>query len=133
MPNHAIGSNHTFGNLMTAYGADKQRDEDAHFLLYRGTEILALCMRAKFNPKPDQVWVGDDDEVAKWGERLAALKGNSTIPVYYSPKGRTFYEYRGQHLITGDTTAKVDLEKARGPIPISRIVYIKPVPKSAIP
>jgi hypothetical protein len=133
VPNHSIGSNHTFGNLSKAYAADPQGEGDADFLLHRGDEILALCLRARFNPKPEEVWVGDTAEVAKWGERLASLKGTKTVPVYYSPKGRTLYEFRGHYLVTGDTTAKDDLEKARGPVPISRIVYIKPVPKSAVP
>ena len=114
---------------MTAYEADQQSDQDAPFLLYKGEKILALCLRAKFNPKATEVWVGNTEEVSKWGERLAQLKGASTVPVYYSPKGRTFYEYRGHHLISGDTTEPADLAKAKGPVPLSRIVYIKPVPK----
>ena len=127
MPDHKIGSNHSFGHLMTAYHADPQRDEDAHFLLYRGDEILALCLSYKYNPKPDEVWVGDAEAVARWGERLAALQGKKTVPIYYSPRNRTLFEFKGYHLITGDTVKPDDLKERRGPVPLSRIVFLKNV------
>ena len=125
MPDYKIGSNHSFGHLMTAYNADAQRDEDAHFLLYRGDEILALCLRHKYNPKPDEVWIGDAKAVAAWGERLAALKDKKTVPVYYSPRNRTLYEFKGHHLITGDSMKPDDLEDRRGQVPLSRVVFLK--------
>jgi len=127
MPDHKIGSTHSFGHLVTAYKADPQSDGDAHFLLYRGEEILALCLRHKFNPEPNEVWVGDDKSVAAWGERLAALKGQQTLPLYYSPRQRTLYEFRGQQLITGDTVVLEDLKARKGPVPLSRVVFIKSV------
>jgi hypothetical protein len=127
VPNHQLGSNHTFGNLLKAYGADPQGENDAHFLLYRGDEILALCLRYKFNPTPGEVWVGDASEVKRWGERLAALKGKKTVPLYYSPRGRTLYEFKGQHLITGDSTEPNEVQTRKGPVPLSRIVFVQNV------
>ena len=125
MPNHTIGSNHSFGHLMAAYNADLQGAGDAHFLLYRGEEILALCLRYKFNPTPEEVWVGDAEAVAPWGGRLAALKGKKTVPVYYSPRSRTLYEFKGYHEVTRDSTTLSDLKERKGPVPLSRIVFLK--------
>ena len=127
MSNHKIGASYSFSQLATAYKADAQSDDDAHFLLYRGDEILALCLRHKFNPKPDEVWIGDSQPVAEWGRKLAALKGKQTVPVYHSLPGRTLYEYRGHHLIEGDTDAAEELTKRNGPVPLSRVVFIKAV------
>jgi hypothetical protein len=132
MPNHKVGGTYSFSQLLNAYNADAQAEADAHFLLFRGEEILALCLRAKYNPKLDEVWVGDDQVVAEWGRKLAALKGEKTIPVYYSQRGRRLYEYKDHHLITGDTCDPVDLEKRNGPVPLSRIVFIMPVSRPAL-
>lgn len=127
MPNHISGSSHSFNQLLAAFTADSQADDDAHFLLYRGEEILALCLRFKFNPVPHEVWVGDDPVLAEWGRKLADLKGKKTVPVYYSQRGRRLYEYKDHHLITGDTDDAHELAQRRGPVPLSRVVFIKPV------
>ena len=124
MPNHKIGGTYKFSHLAHAYGADPQADTDAHYLLYRGDEILALCLRYKFNPKPDEVWVGNDKAIAEWGERLASLKGKKGLPLYYSEKNRTMYTYKGDCLITGDTTDPKEIAKRNGPVPLSRIVFL---------
>ena len=127
MPNPKLGNNYRFSDLLHAYGADQQSDSDAHFLLYRGDEILALCLRQKFNPKPGEVWVGDDPVVAEWGSKLASLKGKKTLPLYYSQRGRTLYTFMGDHLITGDTEDQQELERRRAPVGLSRIVFIKQI------
>ena len=90
-------------------------------------DILALCLRQKFNPERGEVWVGDTPKVAEWGRKLAELKDKKTIPVYFSPRNRTFFEFRGHHLVTGDTDDAAELAKRKGPVPLSRIVFIKPV------
>ncbi len=125
MPDLTIGSNYSFSQIMAAYHADPQGADDAHFLVYRGDEFLALCLRYKFNPNPHEVWVGNDPAVALWGERLAQCKDKKSVPLYYSPKSRTFYEFKGHHLITGDTTDLEELAKRKGPVPLSRIVFLK--------
>lgn len=125
MPDHKLGSNHTFSDLMKAYKADPQADDDAHFLLYRGEELLALCLRYKFNPKPGEVWVGDATKVARRGESLAALKDKKALPLYYSPRNRNLYEFKGQQLIIDDTTDPKELAQRKGPVPLSRIVVLK--------
>ncbi len=138
MPNHQLGANFTFPQLLHAYNADPQEEDDAHYLLFRGDEILALCLRYHFNPEPGEVWVGDQagkgdrPGVAEWGRRLAELKDKKTLPVYYSPRNRTLYEFKGEYLITGDTVEKDELAKRHGPVPLSRIVFIKPAPRSTL-
>lgn len=126
MPNHRIGANYSFSQLLHAYNADPQGDTDAHFLLFRGDDVLALCLRHRFNPDPDEVWVGDDSQVAEWGKKLAALKDKQMLPVYYCPRSRTLYEYKGQYLVTGDTEEPLELAKRKAPVPLSRVVFIKP-------
>jgi len=131
MPNHKVGTCYSFAQLVKAYNADPQSDADAHYLLYRGDEILALCLRHKYNHDPKEVWVGDAPVVAEWGRRLTALKDKKTLPLYYSQSGRTLYEYRDHHLITGDTGDPQELAKRKSPVPLSRIVFLKPVAPAA--
>ena len=131
MPNHKVGASYSFAQLVKAYNADPQGDDDAHYLLYRGEEILALCLRHKFNHDPREVWVGNVPVVAEWGLKLAALKDKKTVPLYYSPRGRTLYEYRDQQLITGDTEDPGELAKRKSPVPLSRIVFLEPVARVA--
>ena len=131
MPNHKVGASYSFVQLVKAYNADPQGDRDAHYLLYRGDEILALCLRHKFNHDPREVWVGNDPVVAEWGRKLAALKDRKTLPLYFSQRGRTLYEYKDHQLIIGDTDDPQELAKRKGPVPLSRIVFLKPVVPAA--
>lgn len=131
MPNHTPGASYSFSHLVTVYNADPQSDTDAHYLLYRGDEILALCLRHKFNHDPGEVWVGNDPVVAEWGRKLAALKDKKTLPLYYAQSGRTLYEYKDHQLITGDTDDPQELARRKSPVPLSRIVFLKPVVRAA--
>lgn len=127
VPNHKIGTSYSFSQLSAAYNADPQKEADAHFLIYGGEEVLALCLRHKYNPEPGEVWVGDRAAIAAWGKTVAGLKGKRTIPVYHSPRGAKFYQFKGQYLITGDTDDPQELAKRKAPVPLSRIIYLKPV------
>jgi hypothetical protein len=127
MPNHIPGANYSFSELVTAYHADLQSDADAHFLLFRGEEILAMCLRYKFNQNPYEVWVGKAPVVAECGRKLAALKDKQTVPLYYAKQGRTLYECKDHQLITGDTEDPEELAKRKSLGPLSRIVFLKPV------
>jgi hypothetical protein len=129
VPNHKIGTSYSFAQLIAAYNADPQNEADAHYLLYRGEEVLALCLRHKYNPEPGEVWVGNDAAVAERGKMVAGLKDKRTIPVYYSPRGGKFYEFKGEYLITGDTDDPQELAKRKASVPLSRIIYVKPVTK----
>jgi hypothetical protein len=133
MPSHKLGDSFTFSQLLAAYRADPQNETDPRYLLFRGDEILALCLRQKFNPDPKEVWVGDAAVIAAWGKKLADLKGKKTLPVYYSQRGRTLYEFKDHHLIDGDTEDPPELAKRKGPVPLSRIVFIKPVLRPKAP
>jgi len=127
MQDPKIGTSYSFSQLVKAYSADQPGDDDAHFLLHKGDEILALCLRHKFNPKPREIWIGNDPVVAEWGRKLAGLKGKNTVPLYYSQPGRTLYEFKGRFLITGDTEVAAELKTRPGPVPLSRIVFIMPL------
>jgi hypothetical protein len=127
VPSHKIGTSYSFAQLSAAYNADPQKEADAHFLIYRGDEVLALCLRHKYNPKPGEVWVGDKAAVAAWGKTVAELKGKSTIPVFHSPRGAKFYQFKGHYVITGDTDDPQELAKRKAPVTLSRIIYLKPV------
>lgn len=127
MTNHKVGSSYSFGQLASSYKADPQRETDAHYLLYKGDEILALVLRHKYNPEPLEVWIGNETEVAAWGKKLAELKGKKPVPVYLSPPSRKFYEFKGYRFVTGDTDKPEDLAKRKGPVPLSRVVFIHPV------
>ena len=127
MPNHIPGRDYAFTNLVAAYHADPQNEEDAHYLLYRGDEILALCLRQKFNPRADEIWVGDDPVVAEWGRKLAALKDAKALPLYYSARGRNLYTFKGHYLITRDTDNPEELANRKSVVPLSRIVFISKI------
>ena len=129
MPNHIIGHDYDFSHLMAAYHADPQNEVDAHYLLYKGNDILALCLRHKFNPEPDEVWVGNDPVVAQWGQNLAGLKNVKALPLYYSGANRTLYTFKGYYVVTDDTQEPAELAKRKGPVPLSRIVFISPLPQ----
>ena len=131
MPNHKLGTSYSFSQLVNAYNADPQSDTDAHYLLYRGDEILALCLRYKYNHDPREVWVGNAPVVAEWGRKLVALKDKKTLPLYYSQRGRTLYEYKDHQLITGDTDDPQELARRKSPVPLSRIIFLKPVVHAA--
>ncbi len=128
MPDLTIGKTYSFAQINAAYHADPPGGEDdPFFILHRGDEIVALCLRHKFNPEPGEVWIGDAPAVAVWGERLAQCKGAKTVPLCYAPRNRTFYEFKGHHVVTGDTTDPTELAKRKSPVPLSRIVFLKKV------
>src|SRR5215216_705903 len=127
MPNHKLGSSYSFSQLVKAYDAEPPKDDEAHYLLYRGDEILALCLRYKYNPKLGEVWVGDSKPVTEWGKRLAELKGKKTIPLYYSPRSRTLYEFKGHYAVIDEIVDAAELAKRKAPVPLSRVVVLAPI------
>ena len=78
-------------------------------------------MNGPGNTLPGEVWIGTEPAVAQWGERLAQCKGKQTVPLYYSPRNRTFYEFKGHHVIEGDTTEPTELAARKSPVPLSRV------------
>ena len=134
MPEHKIGSNYSLAQITGAFHADPPADAgDLNSILHRGEEVVALCLRHKYNPEPHEVWVGADPAAAPWGERLAQCKGKKTVPLFYAPRGRSFYEFKGQHLVTGDTTDPKELAARRAPGPLSRIVFLEATAPAASP
>ena len=128
MPNHVLVRTYSFRNLVAAYGGDKASINDPRYLIFKGDKILALCLRNYYNQDPGEVCVGDIEAFAKWGAKLAALKGGKSIPLYYAK--RHLFEYKGQYLITGDTEDAGELAQRHSPVPLSRIVFLRAVPQS---
>jgi len=121
-----VGSNYSLAQIMKAYHADPPTGEDEPFyILHRGEEIVALCLRHKFHPEPGEVWLAGDPAAALWGERLAQCQAKQTVPLYFCPGGRRFYEFKGRHLITGETTDPKDLATRKAHAPLSRVVFLK--------
>ncbi len=127
MVNHKPGTNYSFAQLLHAYNAEPQTETDAPLVLAKGDDILALCLRAKHSPKPGEVLIPADPGIAEWGAKLAALKDQKSVPIYIRPRGRTLYECKGPHIITGDTDDPQELAKAKSPVPLSRIIYVTAV------
>jgi hypothetical protein len=132
MPNHIVGSNYSIAQLRAAFSADPPSDTDPQYLLCKGDEILALCLRHKHNPEPGEVWIGNDPAAAEWGRKLAALKDKKTVPLYRAAPSRSFYEFKGHHLITGETDNPRELSKRKAPAPLSRVVFVHPVPSTTL-
>ena len=129
MQDLTVGKTYSFSQIAAAYHADPpgSGEDDPFFILHHGEQIVAVCLRHKFNPEPGEVWVGNAPPGALWGERLAQCKGKQTVPLYYSPRNRTFYEFKGHHAVTGDTTEPKELTERKGPGPLSRVVFLKKV------
>jgi hypothetical protein len=126
MPDHRIGSNYSLAQIATAYHADPPVGPgDPYSILHRAEEVVALCLRHKHHAEPGEVWVPADPAAALWGERLAQCKAKKTVPLFFAPRGRTFYEFKGQHLVTGDTTDPSELAKRKAPGPLSRVVFLR--------
>jgi hypothetical protein len=129
MQDLTVGKNYSFSQIVAAYHADPPGggEDEQFFILHRGEEIVALCLRYKFNPETGEVWVGTDPAVAQWGERLVQCKGKQTVPLYYSPRNRTFYEYKGHQVITGDTSEPTELAARKSPVALSRVIFLRKV------
>jgi hypothetical protein len=127
MPNLIPGHTYALAHLVAAYHADPPAEDGEDFLLYKGSDILALCLRYKFHPRMGEVWVGNNAAVVEWGKRLAALKDNKTLPFFYAERGRTLYTYKGDFLIAGDTDEPGELASRKSAGPLSRIVFLRAI------
>ena len=127
MPDLTVGKSYSFAQIVAAYHADPPTagEDDQFFILHRGEEIVALCLRHKLHPEPGEVWIEPAPAIASWGERLAQCKGSKTVPLYYRPRNRAFFEFKGHHSVTGDTVEPAELATRKAPAPLSRIVFLK--------
>jgi hypothetical protein len=124
-----VGKSYSIAQITAAYRADAPSggEPDSSSILHRGEEIVALCLRHALDPAPGEVWIGNAAAAALWGERLAQCKGKKTVPLYYCPRNRSFYEFKGHHLVTGDTTEPAELTTRKSAAPLSRVVFLKKV------
>jgi hypothetical protein len=126
MPDLTIGKTYSFSHIVAAYRADPLGGgAEEFFIVHRGDEIAALCLRHKDHPEPGEVWIAEAETEALWGERLAQCKDKKTVPLYYAPRGRNFYEFKGHHLITGESTDGAELGRRKSHVPLARVVFLK--------
>ncbi len=107
-------------------------DAPPRFLIHRHGLVLALCLRAdshpRINAEPPEVWVGGEDHIREWGERLALDTG--AIWLFVANSDGKFRE-RGIYEILGSTNDRLELAKRMvfpGISSISRVVFLKRQP-----
>jgi hypothetical protein len=103
-------------------------DGEPWFVIHRGAAILALMIRSEKNPNihatPAEVWVGAEDPLLIWGERLA--KHTEALPVYVSPREGADYELKGHYTVTDRERTNIELINAVHTVGygLSRIVFL---------
>lgn len=119
----------SYHKLRKLYGGDA---EPPYYVIHSGGQILALCLRADFNPniysEPAEVWVGAQENVAEWGEKLAF--NTQLAPIWVSEGAGMSYNKLGIFSVIGNTDDPSKLATASstpGVGQLSRIVYVKKV------
>jgi len=106
-------------------------DEGPWSFIHKGRIILGLCLRRDLNPEIEsdkpEVWIGIEEPLPDWGERLAS--DTARIPVYVSPGERGDYVYKGNFEILPQTPTREYFESVRpiAPRGLSRIVFLKKI------
>ena len=103
---------------------------DLYWVVFRGRQILALCLRFDYNRRilqePAEVWVGGDSPTDEWGEVLA--NDTARVPVYVK-KDEDDFTYLGEFDVLSRTATAAELQHAKDSVPhkrgISRIVFLK--------
>ena len=103
---------------------------DLYWVVFRGRQILALCLRFDYNRRilqePAQVWIGDDSPTDEWGDILA--NDTARVPVYVK-KDEDDFTYLGEFEVLSRTATAAELQHASDSIPhkrgMSRIVFLK--------
>lgn len=106
---------------------------DLYWVVFRGRQILAMCLRSDFNPHlqrvPAEVWIGDDSPTKEWGDILA--NDTARVPIYMKQTGENEFVYLGEFDVLNRTATDAELNAARETIlhqhqrGISRIVFLK--------
>jgi hypothetical protein len=120
-----------YHEIRRALGGD---DGPPWFVIHNGAQIRAVCVRQDLNPKidadPREVWVGAQEDLPIWGDRLAHDTG--PIPLFVSEGEAMGYSQRGAEEDTfeviGNNTEPHALEAAAKSHllkPLSRIVYLR--------
>ena len=129
-PPHVVGEGYDFETIRTGLGGQRL---PPNFVIHSDGVILGLCVGLRWNPlaesDPAEVWVGRNDPLPKWGEKLAAT--TVTLPVYVRREEGGKWFYTGLHEVTGSSTELNDIKhRLKPPVitNISRIVYLKRLP-----
>jgi hypothetical protein len=104
-------------------------DEPPRFMIRRGEQILALCMRADSNPGVDrypvEVWIEEGSLLEVWGDRLAMDTG--ALRLYVASAQGAGFRDRGVYQVIGSSDNPLDLAQrtARwGGEKLSRVVFL---------
>ena len=124
------GEHFTRNQILQLYQHDPS---ELYWVVFRGRQILALCLRFDFNPslqrEPAEVWIGDDSPTKEWGDILA--NDTARVPIYMKHTGENEFVYLGEFDVLNRTATEAELNAARETIRhkhqrgISRIVFLK--------
>lgn len=132
MPNEkpapVLGKEYSYYSVASFY---RPEVVSVHFVLVRGSRVLALRLREDYNPRiirePAEVWVGAKNPVRSWGDRLAS--DTTRVPVFVKRRGRTKYTFFGDYEVLHRAATADELAQARARVPhrqgVSRIVFLK--------
>jgi hypothetical protein len=108
-------------------------DAPPRFLIHRHGLVLALCLHADAHPRinadPPEVWVGGQEQIREWGERLAMDTG--AVWLFTANGEENMFRERGIYEILGSTNDRLELAKRMvfpGISSISRVVFLKRQP-----
>ena len=129
-PPHVVGDSFDFHTIRVALGG---QNLPPNFVIHKDGAILGLCLGLRWHPltesDPAEVWIGRNDPLPKWGEKLAATTG--PIPIYVRREEGGKWVFIGLHEVTGSSTDLNDIKhRLKPPVitGISRIVYLKRLP-----
>ena len=124
---HVVGEGYDFETIRAALGGQRL---PPNFVIHNEGVILVLCVGLRWNPlaesTPAEVWVGRNDPLPKWGEKVASTTG--PLPVYVRREEGGKWIYIGLHEVTGSSTDINDIKhRLKPPVitNISRIIYLK--------
>lgn len=133
---HEIGRSFYLFEIAKYYQADKSKIPDyPHFLLHRGDDIVALTLRRAhtqfISADFAQTWLTSGGQLAKWCDRLVALKGTkNTLPLYFKPADEEAYIFYGQFKVYDVKDSPNDIKLAitcGAPKALASIVFLERV------
>jgi len=121
------GDHFTRKQILALYQHDPS---DLLWVVFRGRQILALCLRFDYNrsilQEPAEVWVGADSPTAEWGDILA--NDTARVPVYVK-QDQDDFTYLSEYAVLSRTATAKEIQHAKDSVPhnrgISRIVFLK--------
>lgn len=133
-PTHVVGQSYDFNSIRTALGGENL---PPNFAIHREGVILGLCVGLRWNPlaesDPAEIWIGRNDPLPKWGEKVAAT--TTPLPVFVRREEGGKWFYIGLHHVTGSSNELNAIKHRLNPptiTNISRIIFLKRVTETTI-